>query len=114
MVKYLLLLILSIDLFSDCLDVLEDNKGWTIIDVKTIEGYKDEKGKMVDSFEGCDYDRKIFFTDNSYVICRTYSYHYTYRPKAVLLGKTIEYNGKSFKTYRMIVDGNEYDINAGK
>lgn len=114
MIRILLFFTLSIHLFADCLDVLENHTGWTILQVKTIEGYKDKEKKPENSFEGCEYDRKIFFTDNTYVECRSYSYHYAYRPKAVILGKSIEYNGKHFNTYKMIVNGDDYDINIGR
>lgn len=115
MLKVLILgLLIITSTFADTMDVLEDNVGWTIISVKTIEGYKDKDKKPVDSFEGCDYDRKIYFSDNTHVECRTYSYSYSYRPKAVILGKSIDYNGKKFNTYRMIVDGNDYDVSIGR
>lgn len=112
--KYLLLLIGSLFAYADTIDVLEDNVGWTIITVKTIEGYQDKGKKPEDSFEGCDYDRKIYFSDDTYIECRTYSYSYSYRPKAVILGKSIDYNGEKFNMYRMIVNGNNYEISLGK
>lgn len=105
---------MAVSLFADAMDVLEDNVGWTIIAVKTVEGFKDKDKKPQDSFEGCEYDRKIYFSDRTYVECRTYSYSYSYRPKAAILGKSVDYNGKKFTMYRMIVDGNDYDINLGR
>lgn len=79
---------------------LSDYVGYSIIANKTVEGYVDPDGKSDDSFEGCEHDRKIVFTDGTYLVCATYSYSYSYRPEAVILA-----NGTSLV---MIVNNNEY------
>ena len=79
--------------------------GYRIVAKKTIAGYVEEHGsarKSDTSFEGCDYDRKIIFTDNTYLTCRSYSYSYSYRPEAILLA-----NGSQWV---MIVNGNTYEM----
>lgn len=81
---------------------LEQLIGYTIVDVKTVEGWYDEDGEKGDSFEGCDYGRVIVFSDDRVLECSTYHYHYAYRPRAVILS-----NGSSFK---MIVDDHVYDM----
>ena len=34
---------------------------------------------------------KIIFTDDTYVVCNTYSYTYSYMPKAIILGNGFDY-----------------------
>lgn len=81
----------------------EDYVGYTIIASKTIDKWIDPgKKKSGTSFEGCDYDRVIVFTDGTAVRCRTYSYSYSYRPNAILL-----YDGTRLV---MIVNDNEYSV----
>ncbi|QTH21721.1 hypothetical protein HRJ34_26055 [Rhizorhabdus wittichii] len=57
--------------------------GWTLIAEKTVEGYV-EDGKRDDSYEGCDFDRVLIFTDNTAVRCAEYEYSYAYRPTAYI------------------------------
>jgi len=57
--------------------------GWTLIAEKTVEGYV-EDGKKEDSYEGCDYDRVLIFTDDTAVRCAEYHYSYAYRPEAYI------------------------------
>ena len=103
-------LFLSVNTYADCESILENNVGWTIIDSKTIDGYINEKGKKIDSFEGCDYDRVIIFRDGTTVTCNSYGYQYAYAPTAIILGKSITYKGKNFTLFKMIVEDEEYDI----
>ena len=79
--------------------------GYTIVGTKTIVGYVQEDGSKKtsdDSFEGCDFDRKIIFDDRTYLVCTGYSYHYAYRPEATLLT-----NGSSWV---MIVDDEAFEM----
>ena len=55
-----------------------------------------------DEFEGCESGRYIVFTDDAYLICRSYHYHYKYRPQAVILS-----NGSNFV---MIIDDDVYEM----
>lgn len=66
--------------------------GWTLIAEKTIAGYADKDGKRDDSYEGCDYDRVLIFTDDTAVRCAGYEYHYAYRPTAYIFA-----NGRLLK-----------------
>lgn len=100
---------MAIGLQADCTRTLEKNVGWTIIDSKTIKGFRD-KSKKSDSFEGCDYDRVIYFTDGTTVTCTSYGYQYAYMPTAIILGKALNYQGKNMTMYKMIVENDEYDI----
>jgi len=90
--------------------MLTSNIGWTIIESKTIEGYKDRGKPKKNDFEGCDYDRVIYFMDGSAVTCSSYGYSYSYMPTAIILGKSTTYKGKDYTLYKMIVEGDEYDI----
>jgi len=97
---------------ADTATALSKLVGWTIIDSKTIDGYRDPDNKGDDTFEGCDYDRIIIFTDGTGVECSSYSYTYAYRPTAILLGKSVNYNGSQFTMYKMVVGDNFYDVRA--
>lgn len=77
--------------------------GFTIIASKTITGYVDRDGKRGDSFEGCNYGRKIIFDDRTYLTCSTYSYSYSYRPDAVILSNRTG-------NWVMFVEGDKYDM----
>jgi hypothetical protein len=98
----LTLILISAPASADVTDELEDLVGYTIVDVKTVDGWYDDDGEKGDSFEGCEYGRTIVFSDNRILTCSTYHYHYTYRPRAIILS-----NGSSFK---MIVDDDVYDM----
>ncbi len=96
--------------YADCESILEKYIGWTIVASKTIEGYRDPGKEKKDDFEGCDYDRVVYFTDGTAVTCNSYGYQYAYMPKAIILGKNSTYKGKNLTLFIMIVDGNEYDV----
>lgn len=97
---------------ADASDVLSDFVGYTVVASKTVEAFVDKgKGKK-DGFEGCDFDRVIVFTDGSGVVCRTYSYSYSYRPKAIILAQQFTYQGKQFTRLKMVVGDNVYDVNT--
>lgn len=99
---WLALVLMSMPAHADLSYQLEQLIGYTIVDVKTVEGWYDEDGEKGDSFEGCDYGRVIVFSDDRILECSTYHYRYAYRPRAVILS-----NGSSFK---MIVDDHVYDM----
>lgn len=84
---------------ADC--DLDDIVGFTLIAKKTIDGWI-QNGKRGDSFEGCEYDRIIAFTDGTGVACRTYSYSYSYRPTAYIFA-----DGSSMK---MCVGSSFYSV----
>ena len=54
---------------ADLADELADLVGYTIVDSKTIVGWKDDGEADEDSFEGCDFDRQIQFDDGSTLTC---------------------------------------------
>ncbi|MBF0677188.1 hypothetical protein [Pseudomonas sp.] len=89
---------------------LEGLVGWTIIASKQIEGRIDENGEKSDDFEGCDHGTRIIFTDGTGVTCNSYGYQYAYMPKAIILGSTIKYKGKDVTIYKMLVQGQIYDV----
>src|SRR5580704_3615581 len=81
---------------------LDDMVGWTLIARKTIASTIDSDGHRRDDFEGCDFDRVVVFDDNTGVRCTTYSYTYSYRPKAYIWA-----NGVSMK---MCVGSREFSV----
>ena len=91
-------------------DVLSDFVGYTVIASKTIDSFADRGKEKKDGFEGCDHDRVIIFTDGTAVTCRTYSYTYSYRPTAVILGQQVNYQGKQLTLLKMVVGDTAYDI----
>lgn len=76
--------------------------GYTIVDVKTIVGWRDPDGKQGQAFEGCNYGRVIIFDDQKAATCSEYSYHYAYRPEAVILYKQ--------GNFKMIVEDESFDL----
>ena len=70
----LFFLLIPVTAQASCQSVLENNVGWTIVDSKTIDGYKDQGEPKADDFEGCDYDRIIYFRDGTTATCSSYGY----------------------------------------
>lgn len=95
-------LLLSSSAFALVDSKFNELEGYTIIATPTIVGWYDESGHKGDAFEGCDYGRTIVFDNNKILTCRSYRYHYAYRPKATLLS-----NGGS---YKMIVGEDVYNM----
>jgi hypothetical protein len=79
--------------------------GYTIVGSFTITGWYDtgSEGKKGDSFEGCNYGRVIVLDNSKTLTCAGYSYHYAYRPDALVLVR----NGN----FKMIVETEEFDMN---
>ena len=84
--------------------------GWTIVASKQIEGHQSEGEKKSDDFEGCDFGTTIFFTDGTGLTCNSYGYTYSYMPTAIIFGQSMEYKGKNVTIYKMLVQGNIYDM----
>lgn len=105
-----MLLSTSLYLHAGFASAIENSIGWIILDSKTIDGYKNEEGEKEDSFEGCDYERIIYFRDGTTVTCNLYGYQYAYAPTAIILGKSITYEGKEITMLKMIVEGVEYNL----
>lgn len=96
---------------ADCSDELDDLVGYTIIASKTVRGWYDEDGEAEEgSFQGCQHGRKIVFTDNTQITCAEYGYQYAYRPTALLFGKEVSYQGKSFVDFKMMIEEEIYDM----
>lgn len=85
-------------------------EGWCIIAVKTIEAFVNDNGQREDGFEGCEFDRKIIFTDGTYLTCSGYGYQYSYLPEAVIFAKNVTYKGRKFTTFKMLVDDEIYEM----
>ena len=81
---------------NDFLEMARELVGYTIVDIKTVKG----------DFEGCDFDKRIIFTDNTYVTCTGVRYTYSYMPEAVILGKN--YDGMLL--LKVYIDGELYDV----
>lgn len=104
MKKYLLIFILLFSIHASALSAYKWKRliGWEVVDVKTIAGWEDEDGEKGDSFEGCDWDRKIIFTDDTYLVCTSYNYSYSYRPDAVIFER--------YGSYKILVNNEFYDM----
>ena len=104
-------LVFSSVLQADTLDELSELEGFYVLKVKTIDGWMDkDKNQKKSGFEGCDWDRVIIFDDGTTATCRTYSYSYSYRPKAALFVKPMTHNGTSFFSIKMLVGSHIYDM----
>ena len=91
---FLLLSLLIYGLEAVAVD-MSDYVGYTVVAKKTVE----------DEFEGCDFDKRIIFTDGTYLTCSEYGYEYAYRPQVTLLNKGSQWvmcMERSDKCYRMI------------
>jgi hypothetical protein len=76
--------------------------GWSIIHSGTVTGFIDGNGEENDSFEGCEYGRRLIIDYQYQVTCTTYAYHYAYHPDIVILSK-----GSSKVA---CIDGDTFDI----
>lgn len=60
---------------ADMADKLDHYVGYTIVMSKTVKGWISDDGtKSGKDFSGCEYGRKIIFTDDTYVTCSSYGY----------------------------------------
>jgi len=95
--------ILPSPVFADISEAdLEQLKGYTILGSFTITGFRDANGEKSDSFEGCEFGRRIILNDSYSVVCSEYRYQYAYRPKAIIFG-----DGRGL---RMLVSGQIYRV----
>ena len=101
--KFLLTTFVALLVMPSAYADISDYVGYKVAAKKTIVGYVDEDGKRDDSFEGCDFGRKIIFEDNTYLTCASYSYTYSFRPDATLLVR----NG----SWIMLVEGERFEMN---
>lgn len=97
-----LLLPASAASYADLADKLRPLVGWTVIHAGSVTGYIDKDGKKKDSFEGCEYGRKLIIDYQYYVTCQTYNYSYSYNPDAVLMSKS--------GSLRLVVENEIYDV----
>ncbi|WP_458699856.1 hypothetical protein ACKGJI_08500 [Sulfurospirillum sp. 1307] len=89
---------------------LEELVGWTIVEVKTIEGFKEPNQPKQDGFEGCNGDTVVYFTDGTAAKCISLGLQLELMPKAIIFGMQTTYKGKKMIMYKMIVKNNTYDI----
>lgn len=75
-------------------------EGWTITAVTEVDG----------DFEGCDYDKKIRFTNGLVLTCSGYSYSYAYQPDAVILTKILSVGGRQYIEIKAIIEDEIYDF----
>ncbi len=95
---------------ADLAGKLERLVGYTILASKTIRGWHDDDEREDGAFKGCRHGRVIVFTDGTSLTCAEYGYMYAYRPTAIILGKRIEFGGRSFTDFKMIVEDEIYDM----
>ena len=73
---------------------LEDlaKEGYAVVEKTSVDG----------EFEGCDFDKRIPFTDGLVFVCSTYSYSYSYCPEVLILQHVR--NGE----IKVLINGREY------
>jgi len=107
---------LSYSARADMADELEDLVGYTIIDSKTISGWRDDDDDEDDEdgdngeFEGCEHGRVIVFTDGQTLTCAEYNYQYAYNPTAIILAHEVTFEGRKLYLFKMIVGDDVYDM----
>ena len=74
--------------------------GYTIVAVTQVDG----------EFQGCDFDKIIRFLDGKAFRCSSYGYTYAYMPDAVIFAKQTTYQGKSFATIKVLIEGEVFDM----
>lgn len=112
--RKLILLIAGICIFKPVVADISENQleqlsGWTIVGSKQISGYVKDDGSEESSFEGCEHGRVLLFSDGSGVRCQSYGYQYAYMPTAIILAKSITYEGKTLTMVKIIVKSQIYD-----
>lgn len=95
---------------SYCADDLENLVGYTIVDSKTITGWRDDDEKDDSSFNGCSHGRIIYFSDGNKLTCAEYGYMYAYRPTAIIFAREISTQGKKLHDIKMMVEDELYDM----
>ena len=85
---------------ADCGRLLSRLEGWTIVKAGSING----------TFNGCDFDKLIEFTDGTALRCSSYGYQYAYMPDAIVLAKTVTIQGSSATMVKMLVEGELSDM----
>ena len=99
-------LVASKSAFGSCEMDVSDYVGWSIVFSGTVTGYIDDDGKEDDSFEGCEYGRRLIIDYDKAVTCTEYSYSYSYRPDIVVLKS-------SYGSFEACIDGDMYGIRLG-
>jgi hypothetical protein len=95
---------------ADLASKLRKLMGYTIVDSKTIAGWRHEAKKEEGTFDGCEHGRVIVFDDNTVLTCAEYGYQYAYRPTAIILARPRTYGGKTVYDYKMVVENEIYDM----
>lgn len=99
----LLVVLLSVGAITangDCTSELQQLVGWTVISATEVDG----------EFEGCDFDKHIRMTDGSVYTCAEYNYTYSYNPEAIVFGKKVTYQGKSFVNIKILIEDELFEM----
>lgn len=94
--------VLTSPAWSGCEVDVSDYVGWQIIHSGTVTGYIDDNGVEQDSFEGCEWGRRLIIDYSLAVTCATYNYTYSYHPDIVVLS-----NGSSLAA---CIEDEMYDV----
>ncbi|QBQ97175.1 hypothetical protein [Paraburkholderia pallida] len=62
-----------------------------------------EETQVSGEFNGCNFDRRIAFTDGLVFVCSSYDYHYAYMPDVQILKNVRD------GSIRVLIDGDEFD-----
>ena len=98
----LLLAAASASASADLASQLREFVGYTVLEAKTIVGWRDADGKSGDTFEGCSAGRIIIFDDNKAATCSGFGFQRVFRPDAVILFKQGD--------FKMVVEDEVYDL----
>jgi hypothetical protein len=77
-----------------------DLVGWTVT----------ASTEVVGEFEGCDFDKRIRFTNGWVLTCAEYSYSYAYQPDAVIFTKPFSLAGRSYWMVKALIDDEFFEM----
>ena len=103
----LMLIIAALPVHADVSYELAQLKGWTIVDVKSIEGHQEPGDSKQSGFEGCNGDTNIFFMDGTVAKCMSLGLDLELMPKALIFGQKTTYQAQCSSRGKALAESRE-------
>lgn len=102
MPKFLLAICLTFSTPALAIEVSDfsDMVGWTIAAVTSVQG----------EFDGCDFDRKIKFSNDWVLVCKSNSNANLLQPEAVIFTKEFKHQGNTYWVIKALINDKLYDM----